>query len=160
MPLQLKNCSKFFSTDLLAKFFTSKYIPHCGFLPKFLSLHYHTTLEGVLGVQRSGQAQGTIICLFGPLFFSQNGMTFKNLQKLSKSSEKLLFFRIFSKFVQFCLENSGPNQLGELKLTILLLLTPNPRGRLMVEVYYHGFTFLFEISDLWCRLAIFSSFPR
>ena len=77
-----------------------------------------------MGVQRSGQAQGTIICLFGPLFFSQNGMTFKNLQKLSKSSEKLLFFRIFSEFVQFWLENSGPNQLDELKWIILLLLTP------------------------------------
>jgi hypothetical protein len=79
-----------------------------------------------LGVQRSGQAQGTIICLFGPLFFSQNGITLKNLQKLSKSSEKLLFFRIFSEFVQFWLENSGPNQIGELKLTVLLLLTPKP----------------------------------
>jgi hypothetical protein len=79
-----------------------------------------------LGVQRSGQAQGTIICLFGPLFFSQNGITLKNLQKLSKSSEKLLFFRIFSEFVQFWLENSGQNQIGELKLTVLLLLTPKP----------------------------------
>ena len=54
------------------------------FLPKFLSLHYYTTLEGVLGVQRSGQAQGTIICLFGPLFFSQNGMTFKKPTKIIK----------------------------------------------------------------------------
>jgi len=95
-------------------------------LPKFLSLHYYTTLEGVLGVQRSGKAQGTIICLFGPLFFSQNGMTFKKATKLSKSIEKLLFFGIFSKFVQFWLENSGPNQLDELKWIILLLLTPKP----------------------------------
>jgi len=93
-------------------------------LPKFLSLHYYTTLEGVLGVQRSGKAQGTIICLFGPLFFSQNGMTFKKATKLSKSIEKLLFFGIFSKFVQFWLENSGPNQLHELKWIILLLLKP------------------------------------
>ena len=29
---------------------------HWDFLPKFLSLHYYTPLEGVLGVQRSGQA--------------------------------------------------------------------------------------------------------
>ncbi len=79
-----------------------------------------------MGVQKSGQAQGTIICLFGPLFFSQNGITLKDLQKLSKSSEKLLFFRIVSEFVQFWLENSGPNQIGKLKLTILLLLTPKP----------------------------------
>jgi hypothetical protein len=50
----------------------------------------------------------------------------KNLQKLSKSIEKLLFFRIFSEFVQFWLENSSSNQLDELKLTILLLLTPKP----------------------------------
>ena len=57
---------------------------HWDFLPKFLSLHYYTTLEGVLGVQRRGQAQGTIICLFGPLFFSQNGMTFKKATKIIK----------------------------------------------------------------------------
>ena len=48
------------------------WISHWDFLPKFLSLYYYTTLEGVLGVQRSGQAQETIICLFGLLFFSQN----------------------------------------------------------------------------------------
>jgi hypothetical protein len=64
--------------------------------------------------------------LFGPLFFSQNGMTFKKATKLSKSIEKLLLFGIFSKFVQFWLENIGPNQLDELKLAILLLLKPKP----------------------------------
>ena len=37
------------------------YSTHWDFLPKFLSLYYYTTLEGVLGVQRSGKAQGTII---------------------------------------------------------------------------------------------------
>jgi hypothetical protein len=57
------------------------------------------------------------------LFFSQNGMTF---EIKSKSSEKLLVFRIFSEFVQFWLENSGSNQLDELKLTMLLLLTTKP----------------------------------
>ena len=66
-----------------------KYITHWDFLPKFLSLHCYTILESVLGVQRSGQAQGTIICLFGPLFFSQNGMTlkktYKNYQTPAKS---------------------------------------------------------------------------
>ena len=56
---------------------------HWDFLPNFLSLHYYTTVEGVLGVRR-GQAQGTIICLFGPLFFSQNGMTFKKATKIIK----------------------------------------------------------------------------
>jgi hypothetical protein len=57
---------------------------HWDFLPKFLSLHYYTTLEGVFGVQRSGQAHETIICLFGPLFSSQNGMTFKKATKIIK----------------------------------------------------------------------------
>ena len=97
---------------------------HWDFLAKFLSLHYYTTLEGVLVVQRRGQSQGTIICLLGPLFFSQNGRTSKNLQKSSKSTEKLLFFGIFSEFVQFWLKNSGPNQLYEIKWIILLLLAP------------------------------------
>ena len=41
--------------------------PRWDVLPKFLSLHYYSILECVLGVQRIGQAQGTIICLFGPL---------------------------------------------------------------------------------------------
>ena len=79
-----------------------------------------------MGVQRSGQAQGTIICLFGPLFFSQNGMTFKKATKIIKIIEKLLFFGIFLEFFQFWLENSGPNQLDELKWIILLLLKPKP----------------------------------
>ena len=62
-----------------------------GFLVEisFTPLLYHP--GGFLGVQRSGQAQGTI-CLLGPLFFSLNKMTFKNLQKSSKSIEKLLLF--------------------------------------------------------------------
>ena len=57
---------------------------HWGFLPKFLSHHYYTTLEGVLGIQRSGQAQGTIIYLFDPLFFSQNGVTLQKATKIIK----------------------------------------------------------------------------
>ena len=44
---------------------------------------FHATIIPPLDVQRSGQAQETVICLFGLLFFSQNGMTLKNLQKLS-----------------------------------------------------------------------------
>ena len=59
-------------------------IPHWDFLPKFLSLHYYTTLEGVLGVHRSGQAEGTIIYLFSPLFFSQNGVTLKKATNIIK----------------------------------------------------------------------------
>ena len=57
---------------------------HWDFLAKSISLHYYTTLVGVLGVQRSRQAQGTLICLFGPLFFSENGMTFKKPTKIIK----------------------------------------------------------------------------
>jgi hypothetical protein len=112
--------SKDFDQNDSLRFGVGRTDAHWDFLPKFLSLHYYTTLEGVLGVQRSRKAQGTIICLFGPLFFSQNGMTFKKATKI----EKLLFFGIFSKFVQFWLENSGPNQLDELKWIKLLLLTP------------------------------------
>ena len=65
---------------------------HWDFLPKFLSLHYYTTLEGVLGVQRRGQGQGTIICLLGPLFFSQNGMIFKKPTKIIKIQWKATVF--------------------------------------------------------------------
>jgi hypothetical protein len=57
---------------------------HWDFLPKFLSLHYYFTREAVFGVQRSGQAQETIIYLFGPLFFSQNGMAFEKPTKIIK----------------------------------------------------------------------------
>ena len=42
------------------KNFCRVYKAHWDFLPKFLSLYYHTTMEGVLGVQRSGQDQETI----------------------------------------------------------------------------------------------------
>ena len=78
-------------------------------LSKFLSLHYYTPLEGVLGVQRSGQAQGTIMYLFGlRVFFGQNAIRLKNLQKSSKSIKKLLLFGILE-FFQFWLENSSPN---------------------------------------------------
>ena len=62
-----------------------------------------------MGVQRSGQAQGTIIHLFGPLFFSQKGITLKKSTKVIKIREKLLLFGIFSEFIQFWLENSGSN---------------------------------------------------
>jgi hypothetical protein len=63
-------------------FFSQGTVSHWDFLPKFISLHYYTTLEGVLGVHRSGQAQGTIIYLFRLLFFSQNGVTLKKATKI------------------------------------------------------------------------------
>jgi hypothetical protein len=59
-------------------------VAHWDFLAKSILLHYYITLEGVLGVQRSRQAQGTIICLFGLLFFSENGMAFKKPTKIIK----------------------------------------------------------------------------
>ena len=77
-----------------------------------------------MGVQRSRQGQGAIICLLGLLgFLAKMVWHSKNLQKLSKSCIKLVFFRLFSEFVQFWLKNSSLNQLDEIKLTILLLLT-------------------------------------
>ena len=96
-------------------------------LPKFLSLKYYTIMEDVLGVQRSRQAQDTIMCLFGMLFSSQNGMAFKKTYKNYQNPLTIYWFlRYFSEFVQFRLKNSGPNQLDKLKLIILLLLT-HPR---------------------------------
>ena len=65
---------------------------HWNFLSKFLSLYYYTTLEGVLGVQRIGQAQETITCLFGPQFFSQNGMTLKTYKKYQNPVKSYWFF--------------------------------------------------------------------
>ena len=84
------------------------------FLPKFISLHYCTPLEGVLGVQRSRQAQGTLFvwsAVFQPKM-KWHSKTYKNYQNPVKSC---CFFRIFSVFVQFWLENSNQNQLDELK---------------------------------------------
>jgi hypothetical protein len=83
-------------------------IPHWDFLPKFLSLHYYTNLEGALGVQRSGQAQGTIICLFGLLFFSQNGMTFKKATKIIKIHGKVTVFRAFFKVCSILARKQRP----------------------------------------------------
>ena len=80
-----KNTSFLHEMDKLTVVLTLKWlsmIAHWDFLPKFLSLHYYTNLEGVLGVQRRGKGQGTIICLLGPLFFSQNGITFKKPTKI------------------------------------------------------------------------------
>ena len=95
------------------------------FLLKFLSLPYYSALEGVLGVQRRWLGEGAIVFLLGLLcFFCQDGMAFKKPTKIIKIQWKVTVFRIFSEFVHFWLENSGPNQLDELKRIILLLLTP------------------------------------
>ena len=81
-------------------------------------------------------------------FFSQNGMTSKkpyiNYKNPLKSywgfslfflkkvisirylSDHLYVFWILSEFVQFRLENSGPNQLDEFKWIIRLFLKPKP----------------------------------
>ena len=71
--------------------------------------------------QRSGHAQETIICLFGLLFFSQNGMTLKKTSKISKLHWKVTGFW---DIIKVCSILAGPNQLDELKWVILLLLTP------------------------------------
>jgi hypothetical protein len=53
-----------------------------------------------LDVQRSGQAQETIIILFGLLFFSQNGVTLKKATKIIKIHKKVTafwdIFRVYS----------------------------------------------------------------
>ena len=53
-----------------------------------------------MGVQRSGQAQGTIIHLFGLLFFRQNGITLKKSTKVVKIHLKVTafwdIFRVYS----------------------------------------------------------------
>ena len=67
-------------------------ITHWDFLPKFLSLRYYTTLEGVFGVQRSRQGQETIICFFSVLFLSQNGMTLRKPTKIIKIQWRVIVF--------------------------------------------------------------------
>jgi hypothetical protein len=72
------------------------------FLTKFLSLHYYTTLKNVLGVERSGQAQVTIICLFGLLVFQPKWddiqKIYKNYQNLVKSYCFLGYFQSLFNF--------------------------------------------------------------
>ena len=75
--------------------------PHWDFLPKFLSLHYYTTLEGVLGVQRSGQAQGTNLFVWSAVFRpKQNDIqkTYKNYQNPVKSYCFLGYFQSLFNF--------------------------------------------------------------
>ena len=43
----------------------------------YRNFFYATIIPPWRGVQRIGQAQGTIICLFGSPFFSQNGIKFR-----------------------------------------------------------------------------------
>ena len=89
--------------------FVKEWVAQWELLQKFLSLHYYYfTLEGVLGVQRRKQAQGTITCLFGLLFFSQNGKVFKNLRKLSKFNEKLVFFKDIFRVCSILAEKQRP----------------------------------------------------
>jgi hypothetical protein len=79
------------------------------FLPKFLSLHYYTTLEVVFGVQRSGQAQETMICCLVSCFSTNMEWHSKNLQKLSKSTEKLLFLGYFQSLFNFSWKTAQTN---------------------------------------------------
>ena len=57
-----------------------------------------------LGVQRSKQAQETIICLFGQLFFSQNGMTLKNLQNYQNPVKSYCFLEYYQSLFNISLQ--------------------------------------------------------
>ena len=89
-------------------------ITHWDFLPKFLSLRYYTTLEGVFGVQRSGQGQGTIICFFSVLFFSQNGMTLRKPTKIIKIQWRVI---VFWNIIRVCSILAGKQQSKPIRWT-------------------------------------------
>ena len=96
-----------------------------GFLAEisFTPLLYHP--RGCFGCPEKQTSSRNYNLFVRSAVFQPNGMTFKKPTNIIKSSEKLLFFGIFSEFVQW-LENSVPNQLDELKWIVLLLLTPKP----------------------------------
>ena len=122
----MKNLA-FIYTFWADKCLTKITIPHWDFLPKFLSLHYYTHPGGCLGCpQKRTIARNYNLFVWFSVFWPKWNDIKKNLQKLSKSIKKLLFFGILSEFIQFWLENGGPNQLDELKWIILLLLIPQP----------------------------------
>ena len=60
-------------------------------------LHYYSTPEHVLCVQRCEKVQGTRICCFGPLLYSQIVKKFKKLSNLIK----ILFSDNFSMLIRF-----------------------------------------------------------
>jgi hypothetical protein len=119
--LDLLNLPDFLNLLDLSELFTLGFLAKISFTP----LLYHPV--GCLGCpEKQTSSRNYDLFVWSAVFQPKWNCIQKNLQKISKSTEKLLFFRIFSEFVQFWLENSGPNQLDELKLTILLLLTPKP----------------------------------
>ena len=87
-------------------------------------IHYYREFGGNMGTKRSEILQGSQYFWFGALFFSQNWVNFKKHSKLAKNVEKQPFFSGFSKFVQFWLKNSAPNQNNWLPWRISLLLVP------------------------------------
>ena len=124
--------------------FSSETISHWDFLPKFFSLHYYTTLEGVLGVQRSGQAQGTINCLFRPLFFSQNEMTFKKATKIIKIHWKVTVFWDILKVCSILAGKQRPKPIRwtEVDHTASFDTQAIPRGGIIVEISWFLHFFL------------------
>ena len=72
-------------------------ITHWDFLPKSLSLRCYTTLEGVFGVQRSRQGQGTIIFrLFPIISISQKFFSFffLRLEKIGTDEKVICYHNI------------------------------------------------------------------
>ena len=112
---------------------------HRDFLPKFISLHYHTTLEDVLGVQRSRQS-----CLFGQLFFRQNGMTFKKPTKIIKIQWKATVFWDIFRVGSILAGKQRPKPIRWTKVdqTASFDTQVIPRGGIIVEISWFLHFFL------------------
>ena len=109
--------------------------PTLGFLAKisFTPLLYHP--GRCLGVQRRGKAQETIICLLGPLFISQNEMTFKKATKIIKIHRKLpVFFGCFQSLFNFGWKTAARINYMNLSGSYCFFWHPRPRGGIIVEI--------------------------
>ena len=114
--LTFKSSSGMTSTRLQQKF-PRGYTSHLwhgtlGFLAEisFTLLLYHP--GGCLGCpEKRTSSRNYNLFVWSSVFQPKLNDIKKPPKKLSKSSEKLLFFGILSEFVQFGLKNSGPNQL-------------------------------------------------
>ena len=135
---------KFCIVILLYLVNTCHMLSHWDFLPKFLSLHYYTTLEGVLGIQKSRQAQGTIICLFGLLCFNQNGMTFKKTTKIIKIHWKVTVFWNIFRVCSILTEKQRPKPIrwNLVDHTASFDTQAILRGEIIVEISWFFFFFL------------------
>ena len=89
-----------------------------------------------MGVQRSGQAQETINCLFCPLFFSQNEMTLKKPTKNIKIQPKVT---VLLNIIKVCSilagkQRSKPIRWTKVDHTASFDTQAIPRGGIIVEI--------------------------